>query len=199
MMVKASSGHAVPGPECAPLPQPLLTSRIPGLSLAPAGASSCVGPGRPEHHHPKPPLAIQILAAQVPPLTGPPLAEWVQLTRTLPPSCCTSPCGNAGGGLCPSWPVWACVLQASFRNRCWWKEHTQRWDWHSRSRDIPRGLGDLMGRQVLAVLHYVGNNTDRGGTREFFFYLFIFSFYLFLFLFLFLSFSFLLFFILSYF
>ena len=35
-------------------------------------------------------------------------------------------------------PVRARVLQASFRNRCWWEEHTQRWGWHRESRDLTR-------------------------------------------------------------
>ena len=74
-----------------------------------------------------------VLAARVPPPPRPPLAALapVGVVLGLPLRCL----------------VQARVLQTSTRNRCWWEEHLQRWGWHSRSRDLPRGLGGLLGRQ----------------------------------------------------
>ena len=124
-----------PGTEPPPLgPLQLRGSWAWAPTTPPQAFSCCVGP-----------------PAWAPPPPGPPLAAWVQAGWAPLPSkaysCFAGPCGQACRGLCPSWPAWARVLWASFRNRHWWKEHTQRWGWHSGSRYLPRGIGGLLGRR----------------------------------------------------
>lgn len=96
-------------------------------------------PGTPPPHPSQSLLqAAQVLVACVLPLTKPPLAMQV-------PVGCAVPCGHAHGSLRPSWLTPAHMLQASFRSRSWWEEHTQRWGRQSRSRDLPRALGGPTG------------------------------------------------------
>lgn len=104
-------------------------------------------PGTP-HPHPSQSLrqAAQVLVACVLPPTKPPLA--MQAPVGCEPSPSKASFGHAGpSGLChahgslhPRWLTLAHMLQASFRSRSWWEEHTQRWVRQSRSRDLPRGL-----------------------------------------------------------
>ena len=137
---------------------------------------------------PQTPPAVWVLAWALP-TPEPPLAAWVLAGWAPHPSKassgCASPCGHTCGGLCPSWPVRPCVLWASFRSRYWWEKHMQRWGWHSRSRDLPRGLGVPTEETGIGCSSPWGGgkDTDSGGTGEcfsfLFYYFLIFSYFLF--------------------